>query len=83
MVDLLISAIADMIAVGLNAAVDLLLPLLDFDFTSFNEAFPFAAKAYSVFQAIALALVLLLAAVHIIPMLSGSIWIFVPLKSRV
>lgn len=72
MVDLLVSAIANMIAEALNAAVNMIMPLLDFDFDSFNMAFPFAANAYSIFQSVAVAIALLLAAFQIFPMLSGQ-----------
>lgn len=72
MVDLLFSALGDLIAEALNCAVQLIMPLLDFDFDTFNSAFPFAAVAYKIFQSVALAIALILAAVNIIPLLSGQ-----------
>lgn len=67
MIDMLISGLAEMIAVALEALVDLILPLFSFDFTLFNESFPFAKTAYTIFQSIGLGIAFLLASISVIP----------------
>lgn len=67
MVDLLVSWIAQAIAELFQAAIQALAPILGFDMSLFNRTFPFAYTAYGIFQRVALALVLVIAVVHLWP----------------
>lgn len=72
MVDLIFSSLAELLGVCMEGLVDLILPVFGFTFDTFNQAFPFAKTAYSIFQSVALGIVLLLAAVQIVPFFMGS-----------
>jgi len=72
MVELIVSGIASLIGGMFDNAVKLLAPLLGFSFKQFNDTFPFALTAYSLFRTISLGIVLLIAAVQIIPFLTQS-----------
>lgn len=67
MIDLLVSWVADAIAGFFQTAIEMLSPILGFNFDMFNKAFPFAVTAYGIFQRVALPLVLVIAAFHLIP----------------
>lgn len=71
MIDMLISGLAEILAVALETMVSIVLPVFGFSFNAFNDAFPFARTAYTIFQSIALGIVLLLAAAQIIPFFFG------------
>lgn len=72
MIDLLIAGLAEILGVAMEALVDLIMPIFGFDFTLFNTSFPFAATAYTIFQSIALGIVLVLAASQLIPFFFGA-----------
>lgn len=72
MIDMMISGLAELLGIALEAIVDLILPIFSFDFTLFNTSFPFAKTAYNIFQSVGLGIVLLLASVQIIPFFVGS-----------
>lgn len=72
MIDMMISGLAELLGVALEAIVEIIMPVFDFDFTLFNTSFPFARTAYYIFQSVGLGIVLLLASVQIIPFFMGS-----------
>lgn len=72
MVDLIVSAIADMITDALDAFIEAIMPLFAFDFDSFARVFPFAANAYGVLQQFSLGLALILAAWQLIPFILNT-----------
>lgn len=69
MLDLILSWVADLLAAGIDALINLIMPVFGFDFQTFANAFPFAATAYMIFQRIALAIVLLIGVWHLLPFL--------------
>lgn len=72
MVDIIVNALADLISHALEVIVTILMPVFSFTFDTFNGVFPFAAKAYVVFQNIALGIALLLAVFQVFPLLFQS-----------
>lgn len=65
MVDLIVGWVADLIGDLLDEALKYLAPLLGFSFQRFVDTFPYANTVYLVFQRCALALVLVIAVVHL------------------
>lgn len=72
MLDLIFSGLATIVGEALDGLIKLFMPLLDFDFDTFNSTFPYAADVYTIIQSIAMAIVLLIAAVQIIPFFWGG-----------
>lgn len=71
MLDLIVSWLCTAIAFAFEEFVDLVMPLFSFNFTLFNATFPFAAKAYTLFQRVALPVTLLIAALGLLPFFTG------------
>lgn len=69
MLDLILSWLAKVLAAAIDLAIKTILPVFGFDFTTFSNAFPFAATAYFIFQRVALAITLIVAVYHLIPFL--------------
>lgn len=71
MVEVLIGGIADAVGAALNAIVEMLLPLISFNFEAFIVTFPFAVNSYPIIQRAAMGAIMLLAAItmiaHIMP----------------
>ena len=67
MVDLIFSWVAAAFAQFFNFAIELIVPVFGFDFDTFARAFPFASVSYTIFQRVALAIALLVAAYHLFP----------------
>lgn len=72
MLDLIFSGLASIVGDALDGLLRILMPLLDFNFDTFNSAFPYAAYAYPLIQSIAIAVVLLIATVQIVPFFWGG-----------
>lgn len=72
MVNLIVSALCELMANMFNIAVETVAPLLGFDFDQFNTAFPFAGAAYSIFQSVALGIVMLVAAFKLVTFFLGG-----------
>ena len=72
MVEVIISGITGAIATAMKGAIYILTSIFGFNFDTFVNAFPFAGSAYTVFQSFAMGIVLLLAAVQLIPFLINS-----------
>lgn len=71
MLDLIFSFLATLVAGAIEAAINFLMPIFGFDFATFNNAFPFAAQAYLIFQRVALGIALLISAWQLLPFLTG------------
>lgn len=71
MLDLIVSWLCTAIALAFEEFVDLVMPLFSFNFTLFNATFPFAAKAYTLFQRVALPVTLIIAALGLLPFFTG------------
>ncbi len=72
MLDYIFSGIASLLGEALDGLLQIFLPLLDFSFDSFNNTFPYAAETYSLIQAFAISIALLIAAVQLIPFFFGT-----------
>lgn len=65
MVDLIFVSIAELISIAMEGLVDLILPVFDFDFTTFATTFPYAADAFVIFQRVAIGFILLISVAQI------------------
>ena len=72
MLDLIFSGLASIVGDALDGLIRIFMPLLDFNFDTFNSAFPYAADAYPLIQSIAIAVVLLIATIQVVPFFFGG-----------
>lgn len=72
MVEFIVQSLVNMGAEFFQDILNLILPLFGFDFALFNQAFPYAATAYKIFQSSAVGIALLIATWHLVPMLAGQ-----------
>jgi hypothetical protein len=72
MLDLIFSGLVTLLGGALDGLIQLFLPILDFNFDTFNSTFPYAADAYIIIQYIGMAVALLIATFRIIPFFFGG-----------
>ena len=72
MLDLIFSGLAEIVGEALDGLIATFMPLLDFNFNTFNSTFPYAAETYSLIQSIAMAIALLIATIQLVPFFFGG-----------
>ena len=72
MVELIVAGIAALIGVAMEAAITAIVSVFGFNYETFVDAFPFAGAAFTIIQSASLGIVLLAAALQLLPFLANA-----------